>query len=75
LLQLRPQPLTQLGSVALGVEAKDAHRASIELAQAFDALDRRRLTGPVGAYDAEDLTLVDREGHVLDGDLTPVPLV
>jgi hypothetical protein len=33
------------------------------------------LAGPVRADDAEDLTLVDREGHVLDRDVPSVPLV
>jgi hypothetical protein len=63
------------GAVALGVEPQDPHEASIGLAQAFDALDCGRLSGPVWADDAEDLTPIDREGHILDRDVPPVPLV
>jgi hypothetical protein len=65
---------TSVGFVVMR-KTSPINEASIGLAQAFDALDCGRLTGPVGADDAEDLTLVDSEGHVLDRDLLPVPLV
>src|SRR6202000_1825149 len=65
----------QLVVVPLGVQAQHADPAPVRLAQGGDAFHRGGLAGAVGAEDAEDLTGLDRERHVVHGDLRPVFLV
>ena len=62
--------------VALGlrIEAHHPHGAGVWGAKPDDALDRRGLAGAIGAEDAEDLAVLDREGHVVDGDRGAVGL-
>ena len=48
--------------------------SSIGLAQAFHDLDGRRLAGAVGPEQAEDLSRLDRERDVVDGDELSVAL-
>jgi hypothetical protein len=47
----------------------------IGIAKPLQALDRGRLPGSVRAEQAEDLALLDREGHVVDRHRVPVGLV
>src|SRR5690606_22412796 len=75
LLQLHAESLTHLRPVLDRVESQHGDRARVGCSQAGDALDRCRLPGAVGPDDAEDLSLVDGEGDVVDGDVPPVTLV
>ena len=49
-------------------------RAAIEREHAAKALEERGFTRPVGADEAEDLPLANREGHVVERGQTSVPL-
>ena len=48
--------------------------APVRPAEPLGALDGRRLAGPVGAEDPEDLATTDREVDAVDGDVGAVPL-
>ena len=74
LLELDADDATELVAVALRVEAEDADRARVRRAQPADRLDGRGLARAVGAEDGEDLALLDREGHAVDGRAVAVAL-
>jgi len=48
--------------------------ATIEPVDAADAVEQRRLSGPVGPDDADDLALLDRKVHAIDGGNSAEPL-
>jgi hypothetical protein len=73
-LQLHADPLVQPVSVGPRVKPEDPDLPAIAFAQALQALDRRGLTRPVRAEDAEDLALIDVERDAVHDGLPPVTL-
>ncbi len=74
LLELNADAILELVDLAVGIEAEDGDGARVGLAKAFDALHGGGFARSVGADEAEDLALVDREGCVGDGDGAAVGL-
>ena len=54
------------------VHVFERHRAGRRLGEARDGVHERRLAGAVGADDADDLSLSDVDGHVVEGAEHPV---
>jgi ATP-binding cassette, subfamily B, bacterial len=73
-LQLDSDPLPDRGPVGLWVQAEHPYRAGVRDPQPRDALDGRRLPGAVRSDDAEDLSPLDTERHVLHSDAGAVGL-
>jgi hypothetical protein len=65
-LQLGADALPQLRRLACRVQPEHPNRASIRTAQTLGALDGGRLAGAVRAEDPEDLTMLNRERHIVD---------
>ena len=73
-MQLDADPLAQLVTVADRIQTHHPYLSRVGSAQALDALQKGRLSGAVGADDAEDLAALDVERHVVDGDDAAVRL-
>ena len=52
---------------ARDVPAAEADAPAVGGERARDEIEERRLAGPVGAHDAEELALLEREADVVDG--------
>ena len=66
LLELDADEAAQALAVPAGIEAQDPDRAGVGRPQTGDRLDGGRLAGAVRSEDAEDLALLDGEGHAVD---------
>ena len=73
-LQLHADAFLQRVHIASGIESQHRDAAAIDAPQALDALHRRRLARAVRADQAEDLSGVHVERHVVDGDRRSVHL-
>src|SRR5205823_2090655 len=60
--------------VLADVDAPHQRLAVVGAAEALEDLNRRRLAGPVGTEQSEDLSLLDAEGDAIDRHEAPVPL-
>ena len=74
LLELDADAVLKLVDLAKGIEAENGDGAAVGLAQALDALHGGGFACAVGADEAEDFALVDREGCFVDGDGAAVGL-
>ena len=73
-LELHPDPRQQRPVARPRRLPEHADRPGVRLAEPLDHLERRRLAGPVGAEDAEELTLGHLEAHAVDSPELPVRL-
>ena len=62
-LEHQPDARPMVASGPPGVDAQDPDVAAIRPAVALDDLDGRRLAGPIGAEEGEDLAAADLEGE------------
>src|SRR5690606_4715360 len=67
LLQHDAELRTVRTAIAVGVEAQHPRRTGVRCAETLEDLERRGLTGPVGAEKREQLPLPDVEGHAAYG--------
>ena len=74
LLELHAYFLLKGPGVADRIERQHRDRSSIRATQPFDALHRRCFARAIGADEPEDLTFLDVERHVVDGDRPAVRL-
>src|SRR6185503_2313379 len=67
-LELHSNPLLKHVNVAERIEAKHRYPAVIGNAESFDAFHRGGLPRPVWSYQPKDLTIVNVERNIFDGD-------
>src|SRR5690606_27734673 len=68
------EDLPEPSAVVPRIEAQDAHGAAVRAAQARDGLHRGGLAGAVAAQHAVDLSGLDAQTDVVDGDRVAVAL-
>jgi hypothetical protein len=73
-LQLGADAAAQAVAGRRRVEAEDLRRAAVRPTQALEDLDGGRLSGAVGAEQAEQLATADGEGHAVEDVGRPVAL-